>query len=602
MTEKGAQKLGRYRLLALLATGGMAEIYLAQQSGIEGFERLVVVKKILPHLARDAGFLEMFFDEARIAARLNHPNIVQIFDLGQDGDDYFIAMEYLEGESLAYLEHQARKTEKVMNTSLAAGVIAQVCDGLEYAHTFLGPEGEPLNIVHRDVSPQNIIILFTGGVKLVDFGIAKATTQMHETRVGTMKGKLSYMSREHVLGKSVDRRSDVFSLGIILWELLSRRRLFKRPSEPATIQAVMDVDVPSIREIQAHVPEELEAVALRALHEDPDKRFQSAGAMGKALRDYLLEIGAAAGTREIADFVDRVFSERARTKRRLLDKLGYANGEISDVSVLKAETSESMPSRSHLEDIPTPTDRSVQARAVKKETTPPPEEEPLPIEEPRELPEAPARAVYVPTPPRRMRAAIWAGLFGLAIGICLVTAWLLWGGTADKKEDAKASAATDETNTAATGPEKPKVVWLNIFSGPAGCKIKLDGIELPGVTPIEGVAIEPEKPHKVVVLCQGFDTNYQRERPHSGLWISSAGHRAVERSLPREAQSGRHPDSEGQAAAGKAQAHGHQSEERDQEDHPGENPAGQNHQDGQETRLVDLLRSRLSFRRFALQQ
>jgi serine/threonine protein kinase len=253
MDTRNQKKIGRYQLLALLATGGMAEIYLARQEGIKGFERLVVIKKILPHLARRKRFVEMFFDEARIAALLSHPNIVQIYDLGEDESDsegsYYIAMEYLEGESLGYLVKQARKASRLMPSQLAAGIVAQVCDGLDYAHKLHDPKGKPLNIVHRDVSPHNIIVLFSGGVKLVDFGIAKAASQVHQTREGSLKGKLTYIAPEQCESKPVDARSDVFSMGVVLWELLTRRRLFKRDSDAAKVQAIMSDPIPQVRDM-----------------------------------------------------------------------------------------------------------------------------------------------------------------------------------------------------------------------------------------------------------------------------------------------------------------------------------------------------------------
>ena len=244
------ETLGRYQLLALLATGGMAEIYLARQTGIQGFNRIVVVKRVHPHLARDANFLEMFFDEARIAAQLNHPNIVQIFDLGNESGQYFIAMEYLEGESLAYLVSEAQRTAKVMPPEIAAGIVSQICDGLGYAHRLCDETGAPMHIVHRDVNPQNVIVMFSGQVKLVDFGIAKAALQEHHTTVGTLKGKLSYMSPEQCRCDPLSASSDVFSLGVCFWELLTHNRLFKRQNEVETMNAILKDEIPLVRRLE----------------------------------------------------------------------------------------------------------------------------------------------------------------------------------------------------------------------------------------------------------------------------------------------------------------------------------------------------------------
>jgi len=498
--------------LALLATGGMAEIHLARQTGIEGFERIVVVKKILPTLAGDESFLEMFFDEARIAALLNHPNIVQIYDLGKEGEEYFIAMEYLEGESLAYLERQARKKKIYMPPHLAAGIIAMLCDGLDYAHAFQGPEGKPLQIVHRDVSPQNVIILFNGGVKLVDFGIAKAASQLHMTRVGTMKGKLTYMSPEQVLGKTVDRRSDIFSLGVILWEVLTRRRLFKRPSEPATLQAIMNEDIPEIREIRPEVPLELEAIALKALQKDPADRFENASAMGNALRDHIREASVSAGIREISSFIGEVFAERMRSKKYLLDRISSSDGELSNVALLKAETSKSMPSLSRLEDLPTPTDPSKQV-PMKGMPTPPCAEAP-PASEQEQLSD-----IQIPStestpskkPGKRLSPLILAALAGLLLGSGLIAWWALSRASAPETQETTRESLTHTVSADAgdvqkkLAPKEPKLTRLSIHSRPRGCKIVLNGNVLAGRTPIENVAVVPGEKYKVAAICQDHE-------------------------------------------------------------------------------------------------
>jgi eukaryotic-like serine/threonine-protein kinase len=550
--ERNLKTLGRYKLLALLATGGMAEIHLARQSGIEGFERIVVVKKILPHLASDKSFLEMFFDEARIAAMLNHPNIVQIYDLGKEGNEYFIAMEYLEGESLAYLEREARRKKMLMPPHLAAGIIAMLCDGLDYAHAFQGPEGEHLQIVHRDVSPQNAIILFSGGVKLVDFGIAKAASQLHKTRVGTMKGKLTYMSPEQVLGKTVDHRSDIFSLGVILWEILTRRRLFKRPSEPATIQAIMNEDIPKIRDIRPEVPEALEAVALKALEKDPDNRFGNAAEMGNALRDHIREASLSAGTSEISSFIGEVFAERMRSKKYLLGRINSSDSELSDVALLKPETSQSMPSLSRIEDLPTPTDPSKQVPP--KSATPPPwaeapsaseqeqpPETPSPSPEPNLSPkieeqeageqeqlsetESPStESTSSEKPGKRFPTLILATLAGVLLGCGLIAWWALTKNSAPEtqvttKEPPSEVVAVDAgVVQKKLAPKEVKIVRLSIISRPKGCKIMLDGNALAGLTPMENVAIMPGKKYKVAAICKNHEEEikiftYQPDKP-----------------------------------------------------------------------------------------
>ena len=345
------EQIGRYKILARLAEGGMAEIFLARQTGIGGFEKLVVVKRILPHLAREKTFVEMFLDEAVIAAQLNHPNIVQIYDLGQADENYFIAMEYLEGETLGHLARQGVEAGRPLPYHLIGGIIAQVCDGLAYAHSFEDDAGNPLNLVHRDISPHNIIVLFSGVVKVVDFGIAKAATKSHQTRVGTLKGKLAYMPPEQCMGQNVDARSDIFSLGVVLWELLTRRRLFKREVEPAMIRAILDEPIPKVRDARADVPAALAAIADQALRKDQDKRFQNASAFAKALRSAIQQLGEEANTRAVAVYIQDVFGDRARTKKKLLEEIRAKGAEGVAIKSL-APKSDSFPSQSLAGQVP----------------------------------------------------------------------------------------------------------------------------------------------------------------------------------------------------------------------------------------------------------
>ena len=243
-----AQPFGKYQLLRKLATGGMAEVWLAQQTGIEDFRRSVVIKRILPHLAEDAEFVQMFLNEAKIAARFSHPNIAQIFDLGRENGSYFIAMEYVHGEDLGRIMRKAWSAGQWLTKPLALRIIAEACQGLFYAHERVDEStGRPLRVVHRDVSPQNILVSFEGSVKLVDFGIAKAADQASLTRSGAIKGKFAYMSPEQASGKPLDHRSDIFALGLVLYELLTGVRPIKRENDLATLQAALEcaIDAPS---------------------------------------------------------------------------------------------------------------------------------------------------------------------------------------------------------------------------------------------------------------------------------------------------------------------------------------------------------------------
>ncbi len=319
MSAGGASfKFGKYELIAHLATGGMAEIYVARQTGIAGFEKLLVIKRILPHLAREDLFVKMFFDEARIAARLSHQNIVQIYDLGHVDEQYFIAMEYLEGESLAKLMRKIHKNKTPLPPAMAGGIALQVCEGLHYAHTMVGPDGEALQVVHRDVNPQNIFVLYAGGVKLVDFGIAKATNRFSHTSTGMLKGKYGYMSPEQIKNLSLDARADVYSAGVVLWEMLTGRKLFRQASELEILQAITEQDTPPPSTVVSSVPPELDAVCLKALQRSRELRYQTAGEMRMELSFVLKRNRDPSDTVAIGEFMQSIFYERMLHKRNLI--------------------------------------------------------------------------------------------------------------------------------------------------------------------------------------------------------------------------------------------------------------------------------------------
>ena len=265
----------------------MAELYLAKQSGLEGFEKVVVIKQILSHLAQDNEFVEMFLDEARIAAKLSHPNIVQIYDLGKADDSFYIAMEYVSGRNIQHLITKEGEQKRMIPVEHACRIVAGVCDGLYYAHTRKDYDGTPLNIVHRDISPQNILISFAGGVKLVDFGIAKASTQLAQTRAGVLKGKYAYMSPEQVRGSKIDQRSDVFSVGLVMYEMLTGHRAFERENSLKTLKAIVQEKPLNPKELNPLIPDPVVKLLSKALEKNPDRRYASAQDMQLAIEDYL---------------------------------------------------------------------------------------------------------------------------------------------------------------------------------------------------------------------------------------------------------------------------------------------------------------------------
>ncbi len=310
--------VGRFTLLVPLAQGGMAEIWLARQSGLRGFEKLVVIKRMTRKLANDPEYLEMFFSEAQLAAGLNHPNVVQIFDLGEHEDTPYIVMEYLDGEDLHSVRRAAQKLGRPMPDAFAAKYIALAAEGLHYAHTRVGHDGRPLQIVHRDVSPQNLVCTMDGGLKVVDFGIAKLASTA--TFSGKIKGKLAYMSPEQARGEELDARSDVFALGVVMFELLTRTRLTPKLNDLQLLDFMASdepFDVPSAR--REDLPGDLEAIISRALARRREDRFQSARELQDALESWLVAQKYAVTANDLRDWLRDVFAARIVDRRKLID-------------------------------------------------------------------------------------------------------------------------------------------------------------------------------------------------------------------------------------------------------------------------------------------
>ncbi len=300
---------GKYLLLERINVGGMAEVYKAKAFGVEGFERLVAVKRILPSIAEDREFIEMFIDEAKIAVQLTHANIAQVFDLGKVGESYFIAMEYVQGKDLRVLFERARSRGEALPVPMACYVMMKVCEGLDYAHNKKDSSGRPLGLIHRDVSPQNVLISYDGEVKLIDFGIAKAAGKMNKTQAGILKGKFGYMSPEQVRGLPIDRRSDLFAVGIVLYELLTGERLFVGSSDFSTLEKVRNVEVMPPSTYNRRVPKELEQIVLKALAKDPDDRYQSAMDLHDDLQSFMYTSGSFFARKDLATYMRKAFAE-----------------------------------------------------------------------------------------------------------------------------------------------------------------------------------------------------------------------------------------------------------------------------------------------------
>jgi serine/threonine protein kinase len=302
---------GPYRLIDRIAVGGMAEVFKARRSGLEGFEKTVALKKILPHLSDNKEFVDMFKGEAEMVAGLAHPNIVQIFDLGKIDKTYYIEMEYVHGRDLRTILKQAKEKGLRLPLDLSLRIVGQVCSALEYAHRKKDNQGRPMEIVHRDVSPQNILISFEGDVKLTDFGIAKAATKASTTDRGALRGKLLYMSPEQAWGKPIDRRSDLFSLGIVLYEMVTDQRPFLGGSEMSILEMVRQCRIAAPATLNPRIPESLERVMMKALAKDADERFQDAGEMGRSLDRVARERQPPSAT-ELARFMELLFEPEER--------------------------------------------------------------------------------------------------------------------------------------------------------------------------------------------------------------------------------------------------------------------------------------------------
>jgi eukaryotic-like serine/threonine-protein kinase len=299
-----------YQILAKLATGGMAEIFLARGEGVAGVERYCVLKRILRDRASDVHFVRMFLDEARLAAQLQHPNIAQVYNIGKLGDSYFFTMEYVHGETVRALLHRAQGLRRKLPINGVLTIVAGAAAGLHHAHARLGFDGRALGIVHRDVSPSNLMVSYEGSVKLVDFGVAKAADRAQETKSGTVKGKISYLSPEQCKGKRVDRRSDLFSLGICFWEMLTTERLFKRASDFENMSAIVTEDTPPPSSRRPDVPPEIDELVGRLLAKSPDDRFQTADEVVDAIEGVAARTSTVLSASALGRFVRELFGQR----------------------------------------------------------------------------------------------------------------------------------------------------------------------------------------------------------------------------------------------------------------------------------------------------
>jgi serine/threonine protein kinase len=356
-------RFGKYTLVDRIAVGGMAEIFLARQAGLEGFEKTIVIKRIRPHLSKQANFVKMFLNEAKLAAQLNHPNIVQIYDLGKIGENYFIAMEYIFGRDMRRIIPKADQMGIPFPMVYALKIASSVCEGLYYAHQKVDLYGNPLNIVHRDVTPENIFVSFDGTVKMLDFGIAKAANQIEQTRAGEIKGKLSYMSPEQCLGKQLDNRSDLFSLGVVLYEWITGFKLFTGDSEVAVLKSITEGKIYAPSYFKADIPEQVETILMRSLDKDREKRYQTAWDMQYDIDQFLSQYEFTPSNIHLSNFLKQLFNDELEEEKARL--AAVPSGEP-----VEQEEAEPEDIISNIEPIPLHPDRSSDATQLGRGSAP----------------------------------------------------------------------------------------------------------------------------------------------------------------------------------------------------------------------------------------
>jgi serine/threonine protein kinase len=330
----------KYRVIKRLEAGGMAEVYLGEAVSMEGFKKTVAIKRVLPHLAQNEAFIQMFLDEARLCARLDHANIVSVFDISKKEDTYFLVMEFVDGANLKKIVESLKKRGQRIGLGAAVLIAMESCRGLSYAHELHDENGTPLKIVHRDISPPNILLTRRGEVKLADFGLAKASTQLQTTDPGVVKGKFSYLSPEAAEGNEVDARADIFSIGIVLWELLAGKRLFLGENDYATVKLVQRANIPRLAPLNREVDEAFEEILLRALSKDPKYRFQSARELGDTLAGYLFNRQLKVTNFDLANLVQLAMSDEPMhtTEGSLIEKL--IQNELDEAERIEAGPSQ----------------------------------------------------------------------------------------------------------------------------------------------------------------------------------------------------------------------------------------------------------------------
>ncbi|MCB9588620.1 MAG: serine/threonine protein kinase [Polyangiaceae bacterium] len=471
-----SRTFAKYRLLARLGHGGMADVYLSVSSGPGGFNKLQVLKVLRPHLTEQPEFLQMFQDEGRLAARLNHPNIVQTNEIGAEGQRFFIAMEYLDGQPLHRVKARARESAAGFPLEMELFVLCQVLEGLEYAHGLKDYDGTPLNIVHRDVTPQNVFVTYAGQTKLVDFGIAK-TLESTETQSGVLKGKVAYMAPEQALRDGLDHRADLFSVGVMLWEAVANRRMYNTRAEVEILHKLIQGEIPKIRDVVPDLPLQLEQVIERALALKPEHRYQDAASFRADLFAFLEAFRKISG-RDVGERVSELFSEE-RTEIGEVIRHEMTDVTGPDAMPTSPETME-LPSLrgSSLAGYATPSSRGSSLVDVQAPVN-------LPLESP---PEPAGKRWLFPA----LAGVLLLGVAGLA----------MFAFTRGNEEALDPAAASSDLATKST-PAAAGSVKVHIEVSPPEAKLTLDGVALKD-NPYESKYSRDENVHKLEISAPGY--------------------------------------------------------------------------------------------------
>lgn len=520
-----ALQLGRYRLIIELAQGGMGHVYLAVAQGPAGFAKLSVVKELKPSLIEEEGFLDMFLDEARLSARLSHPNVVQTNEVNVENGRAFFAMEYLDGQSLLRVRSRLGRSG---NLPLASHVrvLAEACNGLHYAHELRDLDDVPLNVVHRDVSPHNIFVTYDGQVKLVDFGVAKAMSQSHETSVGVVKGKVPYMAPEHARSESIDRRADIFGIGVLLWEAVAGKRMWSGHSTEGVLRRLVTNDVPSLVEAVPDVDTKLANVVARATAAFPEARYATADMLRRDLEAWLASRpdGGHESIRELGAEMTRGFAgERAEVSAAVSQQLqllreAAASGRSWSIGLVRLNDPAMSGSHPALSQSQPMLSISGANAVLPRLTDPVHGAGSVPGSQPGSHPHVSAVMAAAPVPSRpapRSRMAILAGvlvgtlvlafLAGLAISAVRAGARATETASAATNAPAAPEATTVMVPSATTAPSPTATVRVQLRTSPATARLLLDGVALPSNPHVASIRKESVV-HQVRAEAPGYVT------------------------------------------------------------------------------------------------